>query len=83
MPKIIYQYDKSGSQRVLRLKKTLYVLCRIPRYVWKYLTHKLIAGGMLQYNLDPFFFIGDKVICIVYVDDLIFWANDDSDIHNS
>ena len=40
MPKIIYQYDKSGSQRVLRLKKTIYVLCRIPRYFWKYLTHK-------------------------------------------
>ena len=31
---------------------------------------------MLQSNLDPCIFIGDKVICIVYVDDLIFWAKD-------
>ena len=37
---------------------------------------------MLQYNLDTFLFIGDKVICIVYVDDLIFWENDESDIHD-
>ena len=82
MPKIIYQYDKSGSQRVLRLKKTIYVLRRIPRYVWKYLTHKLIASGMLQSNIYPFLFIGDKVIYIVYVDDLIFWAKYESDIHD-
>ena len=37
---------------------------------------------MIQYNLDPFLFIGDKVICIVYVDDLIFWENDKSDMHD-
>ena len=82
MPKIFDQYDKRGSQRVLRLKKTIYVLRCIPRYVWKYLTHKLIASGMLQSNLDTFLFIGDKVICIVYVDDLIFWAKYESDIHD-
>ena len=37
---------------------------------------------MLQYNLDPCLFIGDKVICIVYVDGLLFWAKDKSDIHD-
>ena len=35
---------------------------------------------MLQYNLDPCIFIIDKVICIVYVYDLIFWAKDKSDM---
>ena len=48
----------------------------------KYLTHKLIANGMLQSNPDTCLFIGVKVICIVYVDDLIFWAKDELDIHD-
>ena len=71
MPKIFDQYDKRGSQRVLRLKKTIYGLRRIPRYFWRYLTHKLIVGGIIQSNLDPFLLVGDKVICIVHVDNLI------------
>ena len=37
---------------------------------------------MIKFNLDPCLFIGDKVICIVYADDLIFWAKDESDIHD-
>ena len=37
---------------------------------------------MLQSNLDPCIFIGDKVICIVYFDDLIFWAKDKSNIRD-
>ena len=37
---------------------------------------------MLQSNIDPCLFIGVKVICIIYVDDLIFWAKDESDIHD-
>ena len=64
------------------LNKTLYVIFQSPRYFWKYLTHKLISIRMLQYNLDPCLFIGDKVVCIVYVDELIFWSEDESDIHD-
>ena len=37
---------------------------------------------MLQSNLDPCIFIGDELICIVYVDDLIFWGKYESDIHD-
>ena len=83
IPKYFYQYDKWGKKRVLSLKKTLYGLCQRPRYFCKYLTQKLITSGMIQSNLDPFLFIGDKVICIVYVDDLIFWAKDESDMNCS
>ena len=82
MPKIFDQHDKRGNQRVLRLKKSLYGIRNIPIYFWKYLTHKLISGQMLHSNLDPLLFIGDKFICIVYVDCLIFWAKDESDIHD-
>ncbi len=37
--------------------------------------------GMEQSTFDPCLFIGAKVMCICYVDDLIFWALDESDIN--
>ena len=37
---------------------------------------------MIQSILDTCIFIGDKFICIVYVDDLIFWAKDKSNIRD-
>ena len=37
---------------------------------------------MLQSNLDTCIFIGDKIICIVYVADLIFWAKGRSDMRD-
>ena len=82
MPKLFEQYDKRGNLKLLRSKKTLYGLCKIPRYFWKYLTQKLLASRMLQSNIYPCLFIGDKVVCIVYFDDLIFWANFESNIHD-
>ena len=82
MLKKFEQYDKRGKRRVLRLKKTLYGLRQIPRAFCKYLIQKLLASGMLQSNIDPCLFIGDKVICIFYVDDLIFCSKDESYMHN-
>ena len=72
-------FDKKG--KVLKLKKTLYGLRQSPRAFWQYLTEKLEANGMKQSELDPCLFIGEKVICIVYVDDLLFWAKEDDDIN--
>jgi hypothetical protein len=37
---------------------------------------------MVQSKLDPCLFVGEKVICISYVDDLIFWACNEKDIHH-
>ena len=82
MPKGFERYEKCGERRVLRLKKNIYGPCQSPRYFWKYLTQKLIASIMLHYNPGLYLFIGDKVLCIVYVGDLIFLANDESDMHD-
>ncbi len=38
--------------------------------------------GMVLSKLDPCLFVGEKVICISYVNDLIFWARDERDIHH-
>ena len=73
-------FEKKG--KVLKLKKTLYGLCQSPRTFWKYLVEKMELCDMHQSNLDPCLFVGDKVICICYVDDLLFWAKDEKDIHN-
>ena len=35
---------------------------------------------MEQSTFDPCLFMGERVMCICYVDDLIFWALDESDI---
>ena len=36
---------------------------------------------MLHYDIDSYLFIGDKFICLIYVEDLIFWEKYESDIH--
>ena len=59
---------------MLKLKKTLYGLRQSPRAFWKYITEKLERCGLQQSKFDPCLFIGPDVMCIVYVDDLIFWS---------
>lgn len=66
--------------KVLKLKKTLYGLQQSPRAFWLYLTEKMNLCGMEHSALYPCLFIGKKVMCVCYVDDLIFWAPDESDI---
>jgi hypothetical protein len=62
--------------KVLKQKKTLYGLCR------KYLVEKMVICVMVQSKLDPCLFVGEKVICISYVDDFIFWACGEKAIHH-
>ena len=71
-------FRKKG--KCLRLNRYLYGLAESPREFWMYLVDVLDKSGLKQSSLDPCLFIGDKVICIVYVDDLIFWAKDEADI---
>ncbi len=60
--------------KVLKLKKTLYGLKQSLRSFWKYLTKAMEACD------PPHLFVGDKVLCISYVDDILFWAKDEADI---
>ena len=66
--------------KVLRLRKTLCGLKQSPRAFWQYLTSKLGTCGMQQSIHDPCLFIGATVICICYVDDLLFWSRDEKEI---
>ena len=51
-----------------------------PREFWKHLMDNKDNCKWKQLEFDPCLFVGEKVICIVYVNDLLFWANDEADI---
>jgi hypothetical protein len=74
MPQGFKQYDEQGRPKVLKLKRTLYGLRQSPCAFWLYLIEKLKRCGLKQSKLDPWLFFGTWVICIVYVDDLLFWS---------
>ena len=83
MPLGFAQYSKDGTKKCLKLKKTLYGLRQSPRAFWKYITQRLETCGLEQSKFDPCLFVGEKVICVVYVDDLIFWSKDTVAINDS
>jgi len=67
--------------KVLKLKRSLYGLKQSPRNFFLHLKDKLEACGFVQQqDVDACLFISEKVICLVYVDDTLFFANNDSDI---
>ena len=43
---------------------------------------KIEESGLKQSEFDPCIFIVDKGTCVMYVDDLIFWAKEEDDIHD-
>ena len=42
---------------------------------------KMEICGIPQSQVDPCLFVGGKVNCICYVDDLLFWAREENDIY--
>jgi hypothetical protein len=83
MPLGFSRHSKDGTRKVLKLKKTLYGLCQSFQAFWKYITEKLKACGLEQSKYDPCLCVGTKVICVVYVDDIIFWSKYTEDIKSS
>ncbi|KAL7481006.1 hypothetical protein ACHAW6_006687 [Cyclotella cf. meneghiniana] len=60
--------------------KTLYTLPQSPRAFWLCLIKKMYLCGMQKSAFDCCPFIGTKVMCVCYVDDLNFWTPDESKI---
>jgi hypothetical protein len=60
--------------KVLRLKKSLYGLRQSPRNWFLHLKDKFAKVGFKQSEYDACLFVSDKVICIVYVDDTMFFS---------
>lgn len=63
--------------KVLRLNRCLYGLKQSPKNFFEYLKGNLEAIGLKpQTDVDPCLFISDKCICLVYVDDTLFFSPD-------
>ena len=71
----------SQPGKVCRLKKSLYGLKNAPHNWFKMLSSNLQELGFKPAdNVDPCLFISDKVICLTYVDDCLFFAPNLKDI---
>ena len=73
-------FKRQNKVLKLQLKKNLYDLRQSSCAFWKYLTENFEASGIKQSELDPCLFVGDKFICIVYVNGLLFWSKDEEAI---
>ena len=70
MPRGFSQHGK-----VLKLRKSIYGLKQSPRNFFQHLKCKLEKAGLESNpDLDPCLFISDKVVCLVYVDDTLFFS---------
>jgi hypothetical protein len=66
-------FSKPG--KCLKLKKSLYGLKQSPRNFFQHLKGKLEDIGFESAeDVDPCLFISNKVICLVYVDDTLFYS---------
>ena len=76
--KAVYiQMPKGFSQagKVLKLKKSLYGLKQALRNFFLHLKSKLESVGMKsEPDIDPCLFVSDKVVCIMYVHDILFFS---------
>ena len=68
------------GKKVLKLRRCLYGLKDSPCQYWLYTVKKMESCGLKQSTLDPCLFVGDKVICVIHVDDSLFWAKCEKDI---
>ena len=67
---------------VLRLHKALYGQAEAPRLWYEKLKAGLEKRGIKATIADPCLFISENIICIVYVDDCLFFARDKKKIHD-
>ncbi len=65
---------------VLRLNRSVYGLRQSPKNFFEHLKGKLLEYGFTQSVHDPCLFISKTVICLVYVDDCLFFSPDQSEI---
>jgi len=62
----------------LKLKKSLYGLRQSPRNFFEHLKSKFAKLGFRQATSDPCLFIIENFVCIVYVEDTLFFSSSQS-----
>ena len=77
-------FKSDGGQHdvVFKLKKSLYSQSKAARLWYEKLWNGLLERGFVMSKVDPCLFMYNTVICVVYVDDCLFWARSQSKIDN-
>ena len=69
-----FKSDGGKHDVVLKLKKSLYGQAEAARLWYEKLRNCLLECGFVMRKVDPCMFMYKTVICVVYVDDCLFWA---------
>ena len=77
-------FNSDGAQHdvILKLKKSLYGQAEAARLWYEKLRNGLLQRVFVMSKVDPCMFMSKTVLCVVYVDDCLFWARSQSDIDN-
>ena len=67
---------------VLKLKKIVYVQAEFARLWYEKFINGLLERGLVKSKVYPCLLISKTVVCVVYVDDCIFWAHSQYEIDN-
>ena len=77
-----FNIDGGQHDVVLKLKKSLYGQSEAARLWYEKLRNGLLERGFVMSKVDPCMFMSNTGICVVYVDDCVFWARSQSEIDN-
>ena len=77
-----FKSDGGQDDVFLRLKKSLYSQAEASRLCYEKFRNGFIDCGFVMSKVDPCLFMSKTVICVVYVDDCLFWAFSKSEIDN-
>ena len=72
--------DEGKHDVFLKLKKRLYGQSKAVHLWYKNLRNGFLERGFVMSKVDPCLFMYNTVICMVYVDDCLFWAPSKSEI---
>ena len=72
-----YENPLNNNYKVLKLKRNLYGLTVASRNWFLKLSKGLFDRGFKPSEIDPCLYIKDDIICLVYVDDTIFFAKEE------
>ncbi|MGH7954661.1 MAG: reverse transcriptase domain-containing protein, partial [Gloeomargaritales cyanobacterium] len=70
----------NDGNKVLKLNSSLYGLRQAAERWFDKLSNGLKKRGFRQSSVDPCLFFHDKMICLIYVDDCLFFARDETNI---
>jgi hypothetical protein len=75
-------FKQGKGTEVLCLWRTLYGLCQLPQYFYKYFTEHLVMQGLTPSNFDPYLFLSSTLIVVIYVDDIFIYGREEKEIDN-